>query len=83
MPVAAENDDIGAKPLETVFGEMRSRTAHDRRALLYDVAAALEQRGECGRALEIFMQVQSDDGPYRDVAERIERLRILQGSARA
>lgn len=76
-PVDAEKDE-GAKSIETVFGEMRSRAAHDRRAVLYDVADALEQRGDCGRALEIFMQVQSDDRAYRDVAERIERLRVQQ-----
>ena len=83
MRADVEKDD-GAKSIETVFGEIRSRAAHDRRAVLYDVAAALEQRGDCERALEIFMQVQSDGGAYRDVAERIERLRVLQqGSAGA
>jgi tetratricopeptide (TPR) repeat protein len=83
MPVAPE-PDAAAKPLETVFGEMRSRTARDRRALLYDLADTLERRGDFGRALEIFMEVQSDGDAYRDVAERIERLRVLQqGSPRA
>ena len=83
IPVDADKDE-GEKSIETVFGEMRSRAAHDRRAVLYDVADALEQRGDCGRALEIFMQVQSDDGAYRDVAERVERLRVQQqGSAGA
>ena len=87
LPVASGHDEPvaseGPRTIETVFGEMRSRTAHDRRAMLYDLADALEQRGEHGRALEIFMQVQSDDDAYRDVAERIERLRVVQGSSPA
>jgi tetratricopeptide (TPR) repeat protein len=54
------------------------------RSLLYDLADALERLGEHGRAMAILLEVQADAGIYRDVAERIERLRgMLQGSSRA
>ena len=54
------------------------------RSLLYDLADALERLGEHGRALAILLEVQADAGEYRDVADRIERLRgVLQGSSRA
>jgi tetratricopeptide (TPR) repeat protein len=54
------------------------------RSLLCDLADALERLGEHGRAMAILLEVQADAGIYRDVAERIERLRgMLQGSSRA
>lgn len=54
------------------------------RSLLYDLAAALEHLGEHARALAILLELQEDAGAYRDVDERIERLRdALQGSPRA
>lgn len=54
------------------------------RSLLYDLADALEHLGEHARALAILLELQEDAGDYRDVDERIERLRdALQGSPRA
>jgi tetratricopeptide (TPR) repeat protein len=54
------------------------------RSLLYELADALEHLGEHGRALAILLELQGDAGRYRDVAERIERLRdVLQGSSPA
>jgi tetratricopeptide (TPR) repeat protein len=43
-------------------------------ALLYELADALEQTGEAARALAICIELQSEAGRYRDVAERIDRL---------
>ena len=54
------------------------------RSLLYELADALEHLGEHGRAMAVLLEVQADAGEYRDVAERIERLKsVLQGSSRA
>jgi tetratricopeptide (TPR) repeat protein len=47
------------------------------RSLLYDLADALERLGEHGRALAILLEVQADAGEYCDVADRIERLRVV------
>ena len=44
------------------------------RALLYDLGTLVEQNGETARALAIFLELQSEAGEYRDVAERVERL---------
>jgi len=34
----------------------------------------VEESGDTSRALAVFLELQSDAGPYRDVAERVERL---------
>ncbi len=44
------------------------------RALLYDLAETLENLGEHGRALAVFVKLEAESGGYRDVAHRIERL---------
>ena len=44
------------------------------RALLFELADALEQQGETSRALAVCMELQADAGNYRDVGARIERL---------
>jgi tetratricopeptide (TPR) repeat protein len=46
--------------------------------LLYDLADVLEKEGETARALAIAMELQSNAGDYRDVAERIDRLTKVQ-----
>jgi tetratricopeptide (TPR) repeat protein len=53
-------------------------------SLLYELADALERLGEHARALATFLEIQTDSaGAYRDLAERIDRLRdVTQGSAR-
>jgi tetratricopeptide (TPR) repeat protein len=48
------------------------------RALLYDLAEALERTGEHARALAVFIELESESGGYRDVAVRIERLSKVQ-----
>jgi len=44
------------------------------RALLYELGTLVEDSGDTARALAIFLELQSDAGDYRDVAERVERL---------
>jgi tetratricopeptide (TPR) repeat protein len=53
-------------------------TAKEGHDLLYDLAAALEKEGEVARALAILLELQSEAGVYRDVAERIDRLTKVQ-----
>jgi predicted Zn-dependent protease len=48
------------------------------RALLYDLAQALESVGEHARALAVFVELESESGGYRDVAGQIERLSKAQ-----
>lgn len=43
-------------------------------ALLYELAETLESLGERERALAVFMELQTEAGPYRDVASRVARL---------
>jgi tetratricopeptide (TPR) repeat protein len=43
-------------------------------ALLYDLGTLAEACGDTSRALAVFLELQSDAGAYRDVAERVERL---------
>ena len=54
--------------------EAPAPNADQGRALLYDLGALVEARGETARALAIFLELQSDAGEYRDVAQRVERL---------
>jgi tetratricopeptide (TPR) repeat protein len=44
------------------------------RALLYDLGTMIEGSGDTARALAVFLELQSEAGDYRDVAERVERL---------
>jgi lipopolysaccharide biosynthesis regulator YciM len=48
------------------------------RSMLYDLAETLAELGEPGRALAVFLELQSEAPKYRDVAARIERLSTLQ-----
>jgi tetratricopeptide (TPR) repeat protein len=48
------------------------------RALLYDLAAALERAGEHARALAVYVELEAESGGYRDVAGQIERLSKAQ-----
>lgn len=49
-------------------------------ALLYDLASALEGEGESARALAVLLELQSEAGEYRDVAVRLEQLKVQMGS---
>jgi tetratricopeptide (TPR) repeat protein len=44
------------------------------RALLYDLGTMIEESGDTARALAVFLELQSEAGDYRDIAERIGRL---------
>lgn len=46
--------------------------------LLYDLASALELVGETGRALAVFVELESESGGYRDAAGRIDLLSKVQ-----
>ena len=48
------------------------------RALLYDLGETLEKTGEKARALAVFVELESESGGYRDVAQRIKRLSKAQ-----
>jgi tetratricopeptide (TPR) repeat protein len=58
--------------------EAPAPTADAGRALLYDLADALEVVGEAGRALAVFAELEADVHGYRDVTARIERLSRVQ-----
>jgi tetratricopeptide (TPR) repeat protein len=58
--------------------EAPAPTADAGRALLYDLADALEAIGEAGRALAVFAELEADVHGYRDVTARIERLSRVQ-----
>jgi tetratricopeptide (TPR) repeat protein len=50
-------------------------------AVLYDLAAALQDAGESARALAILMEIDADVAAYRDVPQRIEQLRVRSAGA--
>ena len=50
-------------------------------ALLYEFATVLEANGEGARALAVLLELQSEAGEYRDVASRLEQLKIQTGGA--
>jgi tetratricopeptide (TPR) repeat protein len=56
-------------------------TAEQGRSVAYDLALALEDRGESRRALAILLELQSEAGDYRDVADRIDLLSRHDGAA--
>ena len=58
--------------------EAPAPTPDSGRALLYDLAQALESVGEHARALAVFVELESESGGYRDVAGQIERLSKVQ-----
>jgi tetratricopeptide (TPR) repeat protein len=58
--------------------EAPAQTPDAGRALLYDLAQALETTGESARALAVFVELESESGGYRDVAGRIDRLAKVQ-----
>jgi tetratricopeptide (TPR) repeat protein len=54
--------------------EAPAPTPDANRALPYDLAETVENLGEHGRALAVFVELEAESGGYRDVAHRIERL---------
>jgi tetratricopeptide (TPR) repeat protein len=58
--------------------EAPAPTLEDGRALLYELAQALESSGESARALAVYLELRSDAGEFRDVSKRIERLSRTQ-----
>jgi pilus assembly protein FimV len=74
--------DRGERPRALEWFEQAAEapapTADAGRALLYDLADALETIGEAGRALAVFAELEADVRGYRDVTARIERLSRVQ-----
>jgi len=58
--------------------EAPAPTAEEGHALLYDLAAALEEAGETARALAVLLELQADTADFRDVQARVERLARAQ-----
>jgi tetratricopeptide (TPR) repeat protein len=52
-------------------------------SLRYDLAGAHEARGDEGLALEIYVELYGEDAGFRDVAEKLRRLRRHGGRAEA
>jgi tetratricopeptide (TPR) repeat protein len=50
------------------------RTEEEYQGLRYDLASALEQAGETGRALALYTELYGQDASFRDVAEKVRRL---------
>jgi tetratricopeptide (TPR) repeat protein len=69
-----KGDDAQAVEWLERAAEAPAPTVDDGRALLYDLGSLVEQSGDTARALAIFLELQSEAGDYRDVAERVERL---------
>jgi uncharacterized alpha-E superfamily protein len=53
-------------------------TPDDGYEVLFELGEMLERVGEVARALAVCMDLQSEAGTYRDVAERIDRLTKVQ-----
>lgn len=68
----------GRTPLAIEWFERAAETpassAAAARAVLYDLADALERQGEAARAFAIFRELEHDAPRYRDVAARVGRL---------
>jgi hypothetical protein len=50
------------------------RTEEEYQGLRYDLASALEQAGEGGRALALYTELYGQDATFRDVAEKVRQL---------
>jgi tetratricopeptide (TPR) repeat protein len=50
------------------------RTEEEYQGLRYDLANALEQAGETGRALALYTELYGQDASFRDVAEKVRQL---------
>jgi len=60
--------------------EAPAPTPEAQHALLYDLASLLAAQGESARALAVLLELQSEAGEYRDVAVRLEQLKVQIGS---
>jgi tetratricopeptide (TPR) repeat protein len=78
--LAKEMYDLAAKQLEKALSE--AGAASERRmGLLYDLATVLEKKGAPDKAREYLAQIYEVDIGYRDVSERMQRLKDAAGSA--
>jgi tetratricopeptide (TPR) repeat protein len=50
------------------------RSEEEYQGLRYDLASALEQAGETGRALALFTELYGQDASFRDVADKLRQL---------
>jgi tetratricopeptide (TPR) repeat protein len=48
--------------------------------VMYELASVLEAEGEGARALAVLLELQSEAGEYRDVADRLEQLKLQIGA---
>lgn len=67
--------ELAAKQLETAIQEASSAGGDRAKSLLYDLATVKEKQGDAARARECLARIYEVDISYRDVAERLERLR--------
>ena len=80
--VCIERGDLrsGVEWLERA-AEAPAPTADEGFAVLYELAAALEQQGEATRALAVLMELGADAGDYRDIRSRIALLSRAQAGS--
>jgi tetratricopeptide (TPR) repeat protein len=81
LHVAAGNVKTGIEWFERA-AEAPAPTPDDGFAVLYELAAGLEQLGETARALAILIELDADAGDYRDVRQRIGSLTREQAGSR-
>jgi tetratricopeptide (TPR) repeat protein len=60
--------------------KVRDISSHEATALRYDMGVAHSMSGDSDRALECFDQIFGLDPGYRDVAQKIDELRVSRGS---
>jgi tetratricopeptide (TPR) repeat protein len=63
--------------------EAPAPSPEDGRAVLYDMAVALQGTGETARALAILMELDVESAGYRDVESRVRELRSIEASERS
>ena len=74
LAAAERKHEAKAEALEAGHLTPSVKSEEDSRALLYDLGTMVEESGDTARALAVFLELQSEAGDYRDVAERVERL---------
>jgi len=48
--------------------------------VMYELASVLAAEGEGARALAVLLELQSEAGEYRDIADRLEQLKVQMGA---
>jgi tetratricopeptide (TPR) repeat protein len=60
--------------------EAAAPSPHAHYVVMYELASVLEAEGEGARALAVLLELQSEAGEYRDVADRLEQLKLQMGA---